>query len=88
MGNLQSGHSMSVFCTIEEDLMELYYSDTAANCLRRYENREEFEEALEERKEEGGEKPFNEQQAAGGFEEDDLEEDEEEFDVEDESERS
>lgn len=88
VGNLQSGHSMSVFCTIEEDLMELYYSDTAANCLRRYENREEFDAALEERKEEDGEKPFDEEPAAGGFEEDDLEGDEEEFDVEDESERS
>ncbi len=85
VGNLQTGHSMSVFCIIEDDYLELYYSDSAANYLRRYEDREEFDLALEQRKEETGEAPYDEEEH--GFEEDyeEEEEEEEEFDVEDES---
>lgn len=60
VGNLQIGHSMSVFCFIEDDYLELFYSDSAANALRRYEDREELDLALEERKEEDGETPFDE----------------------------
>ena len=66
VGNLQSGHNMSVFCTIEEDYLELCYSDTASNFIRRYDNKEEFEQALEKRKEEEGETPFEKN---SGFEE-------------------
>lgn len=58
VGNLQSGHNMSVFCNIEDDLFELCYSDTVSNFLRRYEDKEEFQLALEKRKEEEGEAPF------------------------------
>jgi hypothetical protein len=87
VGNLQTGHSMSVFCTIEDDLMELYYSDSAANCLRRYDDRDEYELALEQRKEEDGEKPFEEEEEERDYDQDDEDEEEEEFDVEDESER-
>ncbi|MCJ7586576.1 MAG: hypothetical protein MUQ00_01530, partial [Candidatus Aminicenantes bacterium] len=39
VGNLQTGHSMSVFCQIEEDFLELVYSDAAINTLRRYEDK-------------------------------------------------
>ncbi len=60
VGNLQAGHSMSVFCTIEEDYLELCYNDSAANVLRRYEDRDEFDVALEQRKEEVGDAPFEE----------------------------
>jgi hypothetical protein len=60
VGNLQTGHSTSVFCTIEEDCLELCYSDSAANVLRRYEDRDEFDVALEQRKEEVGDAPFEE----------------------------
>jgi hypothetical protein len=84
VGNLQTGHSMSVFCIIEDDHLELSYSDSAANYLRRYENSGEFEAALEQRKEEDGETPYEE---VRDYDEDyDEEEEEEEFDVEDESE--
>lgn len=79
VGNLQTGHYMSVFCTIEEDYLELGYSDTAANFLRRYEDRDEFETALEQRKEEEGETP-NEEEV--DLEEDFDEEDKLEFDEE------
>ena len=57
VGNLQTGHCMSVFCVIEDDHLELCYSDSAANFLRRYEDRDEFDAALEERKEDVGEAP-------------------------------
>jgi hypothetical protein len=84
VGNLQTGHSMSVFCIIEEDYLELYYSDSAANALRRYEDREEFDLALEERKEEDGETPFEEDEH--DLDEDDGDDEEEELEAEDESE--
>jgi hypothetical protein len=84
VGNLQTGHSMSVFCIIEEDYLELYYSDSAANALRRYEDREEFDLALEERKEEDGETPFDGDEH--GYNEDDEEDEEEGLEAEDESE--
>jgi hypothetical protein len=85
VGNLQTEHSMSVFCVIEDDYLELCYSDSAANSLRRYEDRDEFEEALEERKADAGETPQEEEEERD-YDEDEKDEDEAEFDVEDESE--
>ena len=84
VGNLQSEHNMSVFCFIEEDYLELVYSDSASNYLRRYEDKDEFEDGLEERKEDGGESPYDKDDVE--FNEDEDEEEEDEFDVEDESE--
>jgi hypothetical protein len=86
VGNLQSEHNMSVFCSVEDDLLELVYSDSAVNYLRRYEDRDEFDEALEERKEDGGEAPFDQEDVEFNEHDDDKEEDEEELEVEDESE--
>jgi hypothetical protein len=84
VGNLQTGHSMSVFCQIEEDNLELVYSDSAANYLRRFEDKDEFEAGIEQRKEEDGEAPFEEER---DFDEDYEEEEEEggDLEVEDES---
>jgi hypothetical protein len=87
VGNLQTGHSMSVFCEIEEDYLELCYSDSAANILRRYEDRDEFDVALEQRKEEVGDAPFEdvkdfEKDFDGDGEDDEKEETEEGFQVE------
>ena len=90
VGNLQTGHSMSVFCIIEDDLLELCYSDSAANTIRRYEDRDEFDEALAERKEDAGEAPFEDDGDRDYDEDDDgdeVDDDEVEFDVEDESDR-
>lgn len=84
VGNLQGGHSMSIFCKIEDDYLELCYSDSAGNYLRRYEDKDELEIALEQRKEEVGEAPYEENP---DFEED-LEEEEEgedNFGIEDDS---
>lgn len=83
IGNLQTGHSKSIFCIIEDDYLELFYSDSAANFLRRYENRDEFDTALEERKEEDGEAPYEEEER--DYDEDYEKEEEEELGVEDES---
>jgi hypothetical protein len=84
VGDLQAGHCMSVFCRIEDDFMELCYSDTASNFLRTYEDKDEFELALEKRKEEVGDSPYEEEK---GFEEDFEEEDlEEEFGPDEDSE--
>jgi hypothetical protein len=60
VGNLQSGHTQSVFCVIEDDYLELGYIDTATSFLRRYEDKDEFELALEAQKEEEGEAPYDE----------------------------
>jgi hypothetical protein len=60
VGNLQSGHMQSVFCTIEDDYLELGYIDTAMSFLRRYEDKDEFELALEAQKEEEGEASYDE----------------------------
>jgi hypothetical protein len=90
VGNLQTGHTKSVFLVVEDDYLELCYSDDASNTLRRFEDRDEFDEAIEERKADGGEA-----HDAGGsdkdYEEDDEDEEDEEdlqdgFSVEDESE--
>jgi hypothetical protein len=85
VGNLQTGHSMSVFCQIEEDYLELVYSDASANFLRRFEDKDEFEEHLERRKGDDGETAFEDDRE---FDEDYRDEDEgenEEFEAEDES---
>jgi hypothetical protein len=81
IGNLQTGHSMSIFAIIEDDFLELAYSDSAANYLRRFEDRDEFDLVLGQRKEEDGESTYEEEER--DYDEDD---EEEEFDVEDESE--
>ncbi len=88
VGNLQTGHSTSVFCIIEDDYLELSYSDSAANSLRRYDDREEFEAALEQRKEEVGDAPYEKDEDLENEEEEEEEEEESEeaeYDAEDES---
>jgi hypothetical protein len=89
VGNLQTGHSKSVFLVIEDDYLELCYSDAASNTIRRFEDRDEFDEALEERKSDDGEAHFS----GNGDKDYDEDEDEDEgedikdgFSVEDESE--
>lgn len=60
VGNLQTGHGLSIFCVIEDDYLELFYSDMASNFIRRYEDKEEFQMAIEKRMEEVGDAPFEE----------------------------
>ena len=76
VGDLQTGHCMSVFCTIEDDLLELCYSDTASNFMRRYEDREEFQLAIDKRKEEVGDSRYEDDIGfEKNFAEEDIEED-------------
>ena len=85
VGNLQTGHSMSVFCSIEDDYLELIYSDATANTLRRFEDKDEFEKAIEERKEEDGEAVYDEEREIDPGD-DDLDEDEDgDFELEEDS---
>jgi hypothetical protein len=89
VGNLQTGHTKSVFLVIEDDYLELCYSDAASNTIRRFEDRDEFDEALEERKEDGGEATV-ENDGEKDFDEDEDEKDKEDledgFSVEEEPE--
>jgi hypothetical protein len=85
VGNLQTGHSMSVFCEIEEDCLELCYSDSAANYLRRFEDRDEFDVALEKRKADVGDAPFEEDEETEDDEEEDADETEDGFQIKGES---
>ena len=78
VGNLQTGHSMSVFCKIEEDYLELRYCDSSANTIRCYEERDEFDKARKERKEEVGEAPYDEEEDRNFEEEEEDEEEKEE----------
>jgi hypothetical protein len=63
VGDLQSGHWKSVFCTVEDDFLELVYSDTSSNYIRRFEDKEEFGIAIEKRKEETGEPLYEEERS-------------------------
>lgn len=84
VGNLQTDHSLSVFCMIEDDHFELLYSDSASNAIRLYDDRDDFNAALEERKEESGETPFDEEDELNTDDDDEDEEDEEEEEEEEE----
>ena len=81
VGNLQTGHTKSVFVVIEDDYLELCYSDAASNTIRRFEDRDEFDEALEERKEDDGEALPEDENGDKDFDEDEDEKDGE--DIED-----
>jgi len=85
VGNLQTGHSMSVFCKIEDDYLELMYSDSTANYLRRYEDKNELEAAIEQRKEEDGEARYEEDHEFEEKDEEDEDDEEGGLEVEDES---
>ena len=86
VGNLQTGHSMSVFCQIEDDFLELVYSDTTSNTLRRFEDKDEFEIGIQQRKEEDGEAPFDDDKEFDDKSSDDDDDDDDEYEVEDEAE--
>lgn len=89
VGNLQTGHSKSVFIVIEDDFLELVYSDAASSTIRRFEDRDEFDQAIEELKAEDGQAHLADN-GDKDFDEDGDEEDDEDiedgFSVEDEPE--
>lgn len=59
IGDLDTNEQMSVFCSIEEDYLELYYSELESNYIRHFEDEEEFAKYIELRKDEFGEENFD-----------------------------
>jgi hypothetical protein len=55
VGDLDAFEHMSVFCQIDDDYMELYYSELDSNYIRHFEDEEEFSKSLNIRKNEFGE---------------------------------
>ncbi|MDY0296366.1 MAG: hypothetical protein RB296_03525 [Acidobacteriota bacterium] len=80
IGNLDTDEQMSLFCAIEEDYLELHYSELEANYLRRFDDEDELFKHIAKRREELGEA---EEEAMEYFEDDDdaFNRDEEEDDL-------
>ncbi len=55
IGDLDTHEQMAVFCSIEEDNLELYYSELEGNYIRHFEDEEEMLTYLQQRKSEFGE---------------------------------
>ncbi|MCK4836921.1 MAG: hypothetical protein KAT17_09795 [Candidatus Aminicenantes bacterium] len=55
IGDLDTFEHMSVFCQVDEDFIELYYSELDSNYIRHFEDEEEFSKSLAIRKNEFGE---------------------------------
>ncbi len=59
IGDIDTDEQMSVFCQIEEDFIELYYSETESSYIRRFDDEDEFFSSIEGRKEQMGEEDFD-----------------------------
>lgn len=59
IGSLETNEQMAVFCAIEEDYLELYYSEVDANYIRHFEDEDEFYKLIEIRKKEFGEEHYD-----------------------------
>jgi predicted RNA-binding protein with EMAP domain len=59
IGNLDTNEQMSVFCAIEDDFFELYYSELESNYIRHFEDEDELLKYKEQRKEQLGEEDFS-----------------------------
>jgi len=80
-GDLQTGNWQSIFCFIEDDYFELGYLDTESNYLKRFEDKEEFEQTLEKKMEDGDETPYGDEETYEEEEEEFVENDPVEIDV-------
>lgn len=58
IGDIDTNEHMSVFCQVEEDYIELYYSEVESSYIRHFEDEDEFFSAIEERKGDFGEEEF------------------------------
>jgi len=59
LGDLDTNEQMAVFCSIEEDFFELYYSELENNYIRHFEDEEELYKYLDLRKTEFGEEDYD-----------------------------
>ena len=80
VGDLDTDEHMSVFCAIDEDFLELFYSEIDSNYIRRFEDEEELENQVKARKNDFGEEEYDTRDYYNGDEEDYEEEGGEEFD--------
>jgi len=88
IGDLDTNEQMAVFCSIEEDYLELYFSELESNYIRHYEDEEEFLKYIETRKNEFGEEDFDSMDyyEDEGFEDQDGEDDYAGYKIKDEDE--
>lgn len=59
VGDLDTNEQMAVFCSIEEDFFELYYSELESNYIRHFEDEEELYKYMDIRKNEFGEEDYD-----------------------------
>ncbi len=59
IGDLDSNEQMAVFCSIEEDFFELYYSELENNYIRHFDDEEDMHKFIDLRKNEFGEEDFD-----------------------------
>ncbi len=59
ISDLDTDDHMSVFLKIDEDYLEIYYSEVESNYIRKYDDEDEFYKIIEERKNELGEDKFD-----------------------------
>lgn len=89
IGDLDSDEHMSVFCYIEDDYLELFYSELDANFIRHFEDEDEFFKMVETRKNEFGEEnsdSMNYYEGEENFGDEEEDEDLDGFDLKDEEE--
>jgi len=73
IGDLDTNEQMAVFCSIEEDYFELYYSELEANYIRHFEDEDEMYKYIDIRKNEFGEEDF---ETADYYDEEEYDDDE------------
>jgi len=89
VGDLDNDEHMSVFMYIEDDFIELFYSELDANYIRHFEDEEEFYKTIDVRKNEFGDENFeamNFYEDDNNFNEEENDEDFDGFDVKDDEE--
>lgn len=59
LGDLDTNEQMAVFCSIEEDYLELYYTELEGNYIRHFDDEEEMLKFLTVRKTELGGEEFD-----------------------------
>lgn len=59
VGDIETGEHMSIFCCIEEDFLELYYSELDSSMIRHFSDEDEMEEFITKRKNEFGEEEYD-----------------------------
>ena len=89
IGDLDNEEHMSVFCYIEDDYLELFYSELDTNYIRHFEDEEEFRKTIEVRRTEFGDEnleALNYYENEENFSDEESEEDFDGFDLKDDEE--